>query len=63
MLPGGADSIFEPADSLPLKLNQLPPVRLDFHEALEGGSAGEHLQIQRKDFRHALSKQRYDGFS
>ena len=31
-LLGEADSIFESADSLLLKLNQLPLVRSDFHE-------------------------------
>ena len=47
---GGVDSIFESADSLPLTLNQLPPVRSDFHETLQGVSAGECLQAFRDFF-------------
>ena len=35
-LPGGLDSIFELADSLPLKLIQLPLVRSGFRETLRG---------------------------
>ena len=35
-LPGGVDLIFESAGSMPLKLNQLPPVGSDFHETLGG---------------------------
>ena len=37
MLTGGRGigSVFESVDLLPLKLNQLPPVRSDFHEILQ----------------------------
>ena len=44
-LPRKSNSIFEPADSLPLKLNQLHLVRSDFHETLLGVSDGEYLQV------------------
>ena len=54
-LPDRAVSISE-SDSLPEKLNQLPPIRSDFHESLQGGSAGKYLQIRGKDFRYLLSK-------
>ena len=40
---GGVDSIFKSADSLLLKLNQLFPVRSDFHKTLQGASAGKYL--------------------
>ena len=42
---GRVDSIFWSADSLPLKLNKLPPVTSNFHETLCGGSTGEYLEI------------------
>ena len=44
-LPGGIDSMFESADSLPRKLNQLRPIRSDFHEILRGVSAGKYFQV------------------
>ena len=40
-LPGGADSIYESTDSFPLKLTQLPAVKLDFHEPWQGASTGK----------------------
>ena len=48
--------IFESADSLPLKLNQLSPIRSDFHETLQRGYTAEYLQIHRRDFRYLSSK-------
>ena len=41
----GVDSFLKIADSLSLKLNKVPPVGSDFHEALEERSVGKHLQI------------------
>ena len=38
------DSISESADSVPLKLNQLLPVRSDFHETLQGETTCEYLK-------------------
>ena len=40
-LLGVVDSIFESAFSLPLELDELPPVRSNFHGTLEGGSTVE----------------------
>ena len=42
---GGGDSIFNPADSLPLKLVQLPLLRRNFHELFQGGSVGEYFKF------------------
>ena len=44
------DSIFESADSLPLKLNQLASVTSDFHETLQAVSAGEYVQVFKEFF-------------
>ena len=43
-------SICELADSLPLRLNQIPPVRSNFHETLQGEASGEYLKIHGRDF-------------
>ena len=47
---GGVDSVFESADSFPLKLTQLPAVRSDFHEPRQGPSTGKYLQVCRELF-------------
>ena len=41
------------------KIDSTPPsspVRLDFHETLQGVSAGEYLQVYREFFRYPLSE-------
>ena len=42
-MEGEANSISKSTYSLHLKLNQLPPVSPDFHQTLQGESAGEYL--------------------
>ena len=49
-------SLSEFADSLPLKLSQLPPMKSDFYEPLQGRSSNEYLQIHIKDFRYLQSE-------
>ena len=44
------DPIFNPADSVSLKLTQLLMARSDFHETSEGKSAGEYLHINKTGF-------------
>ena len=38
---GGADSILEAGSQKTRKLSQLPPVRSDFHETLQGKLSGQ----------------------
>ena len=50
---------FLTAESLPLYLNQLSPVRSDFHETLQGVSTGESSNLHKIILWHVLSKWRY----
>ena len=55
-LPVSVDSVLGAGSQQSQKLNQLPRVTWNFRDTVQEKSAGEHLQIHRRDFRYLLSK-------
>ena len=49
-LSSRANIYFWDKGSALIRIDQVPLLELDFHETLKGRSAGEFLQIQRRDF-------------